>query len=186
MPSPRVESALAGAVNRFLASLDRRNASGDTVRSYRCDLEQFIAYFSLSGENPPEPQAFDHLMIREFMGECYARGNQSRSVARKLSAVRALLRFLAREGTVEKNPAKLVATPKTPQKLPAVMSAEQTNGLIDSIEAESEDRQASVARDRLIFELLYGCGLRVSELVNIDLRDIDLSARWIRVQGKGR
>ncbi len=187
-------SELSRAVERFLESLARENASPHTRVNYGSDLRQFVEYFSPPGEKPPSPGAFEALQVREFMAACYERGNSSRSVARKLSAVRALFEFLMREGSVAVNPAKLVATPKTPKTLPVVMTPEQTNNLIDAVsEAPKPDGDqtqekfpARIARDRVIFELLYGSGLRVSELVGLDLEDFDWNERWIRVRGKGR
>ena len=99
--------------------------------------------------------------------------------------VRSLFRFLAREGTIETNVARLVRTPKAPKRIPLVPSAEQTNGLIDSV-ANAELDRTHPERDLLLFELLYGCGLRISELVGLDLEDFDRSEQWIRVRGKGR
>jgi len=189
------DAELARAVKRFLESLARENASPHTRLNYGSDLRQFIEYFSPPGEKPPTSGAFDALQIREFMAACYARGNSSRSVARKLSAVRAFFEFLLREGTVGVNPAKLVATPKTPKTLPLVMTPEQTNNLIDAVaegppasgQGDAAKRFAArIPRDRVIFELLYGSGLRVAELVGLDLEDFDWSERWIRVRGKGR
>jgi integrase/recombinase XerC len=187
---------LAGEVRRFLDSLRRANLSPYTVRSYSSDLQQFLDYCSPPGEAPPAPTAIDPLLIREFMAQCYRRGNTNRSVSRKLSALRAFFKFLVREGVVAGNPAKLVSTPKTPKTLPNVMTAEQTNALIDSIPvrvpeqtepAEKSNRfPGKPKRDRLIFELLYGCGLRVGELVGLNLEDFDWKERWIRVRGKGR
>jgi integrase/recombinase XerC len=143
-------------------------------------LRQFLDYFSPPGENPPDPTAFDHLLVREFLGALFARGNTNRSVARKLAAVRAFFAFLARERLIESNPARLVATPKLPKTLPTVPTAEQANQLLDATAREGQ------ARDRAILELLYGCGLRVSELVGLNLEDFDWEQRWIRVRGKGR
>jgi integrase/recombinase XerC len=192
---PLPDSELSRARARFLESLARENASPHTQLNYGSDLRQFVEYFSPPGEKPPAPGAFDALQIREFMAACYGRGNASRSVARKLSAVRALFEFLVREGTIEVNPAKLVATPKTPKTLPVVMTAEQTNTLIDAVaetpppggtEDAAHRFPARIPRDRVIFELLYGSGLRVAELVGLDLEDFDWSERWIRVRGKGR
>lgn len=193
MPSSQTDSRprnskLADAVERFLDSLARENASSHTRSSYASDLKQFVEYFSPPGETPPPPAEFDPLQIREFMGACYRRGNGNRSVARKLSALRAFFQFLVRQRVIAGNPARLVATPKIPKGLPVVMTPEETNQLIDSV-ACKEDRPHSPARllrDRVIFELLYGCGLRVSELVALDLQDFDWNERWVRVRGKGR
>ena len=184
----RSNTTLAAEVGRFLESLARANLSLHTRRSYASDLKQFAEYFSLSGKAAPAPSEFDALKIREFMAACYRRGNSNRSVARKLSALRSFFDFLVREGVIPHSPAKLVATPKTPQTLPAVMTAEETNALIDALPQQegNEKGTARLARDRLIFELLYGSGLRVGELVGLNLDDLDRGERWIRVRGKGR
>ena len=188
------QGELRHLIGRFLDSLARANFSTYTLRSYRSDLRQFVAYCSPPGESPPPAAEIDPLLIREFMADCFERGNINRSVSRKLSALRAFFNFLIREGLVMNNPAKLVSMPKTPQTLPAVMTPEETNTLIDSIpgarrDGSKKDGQVSSAiphRDRLIFELLYGCGLRVGELVGLNLDDFDWDERWVRVRGKGR
>ncbi len=194
------QTLLEPAIQSFLASLRRANLSPNTIRGYASDLKGFTAYFSPPGETPPAPVDFEPLEIREFMADCFRRGNTNRSVARKLAALRAFFRFLVREGLVPSNPAALLNTPKLPKTLPAVMTAEQTNRLVDSVGSLSpagtrsgepsgeggEGRAVFIAaRDRLIFELLYGCGLRVGELVGLDRADFDLRERWIVVRGKG-
>jgi integrase/recombinase XerC len=104
-------------------------------------------------------------------------------VARALAAVRSLYRWLAREGVVEQNPAKLVATPKLPKKLPRVPTIEEMNSVIDGAMPEAA---AFPERDRLMLELLYGCGIRNSELTGINVDDIRLSAEAILIRGKGK
>jgi integrase/recombinase XerC len=99
--------------------------------------------------------------------------------------VRGLFRFLLREGAIPVNVARLIRTPKAPKTLPSVMTAEQTNALIDGVAADKLERPHP-ARDRAIFELLYGCGLRISELAGLSLEDVDRSEGWVRVRGKGR
>src|SRR6202022_618176 len=94
-------------------------------------------------------------------------------------------KHLLREGIITTNVARLVRTPKAPKSLPVVMTAEQTNTLVDGVATNKLD-QPYPARDLAIFELLYGCGLRISELVGLDLEDFDFSERWVRVRGKGR
>ncbi len=134
---------------------------------------------------PPEPRAIDLLLLREWMVSLYNQSLSAVSIRRKLAAVRGLFRFMQRDGVVEVNVARLARTPKAPIKLPEVMTAEQANNLIDGVAANQLDRPHP-ARDRAIFELLYGCGVRVSELAGLDLGDLDRSEGWIRVRGKGR
>jgi integrase/recombinase XerC len=178
-------SELETAIERYLGELHRTNASPHTLRNYASDLAQMAEYFSPRGTRPPLPSELSALDLREWLGDLYTRGLDVISVRRKLAAVRSLFRFLAREGTVPANVARLVRTPKAPKRVPVVPTAEHTNMLIDGV---AEDRFGSPhpARDLLLFELLYGCGLRISELVGLNLEDIDTRERWVRVQGKGR
>jgi len=149
------------------------------------DLKDFLEYFSPPAAEPPAPASITALELREWLGSLYERGLDPVSTRRKLAVVRSLFRFLAREGSIETNVARLVRTPKSPKRIPIVPSAEQTNGLIDSVATAELDR-THPERDLLLFELLYGCGLRISELVGLNLDDFDRSERWIRVRGKGR
>jgi len=176
---------LATAIDRYLADLRLQNASPHTIRNYASDLEQFASYFTPPGQRPPAPGEFTVLQIREWMGDLYHRRLSPVSVRRKLAAVRSLFQFLAKRGGVPTNVARLVKTPKAPQRLPAVPTAEHTNELIDAV-AEDRLERPFPERDRLIFELLYGCGLRISELVGLDLEDFDTREQWVRVRGKGR
>jgi integrase/recombinase XerC len=178
-------SELSTAVERYLTELRVRNASPHTLRNYATDLERFVDYFSPKEAEPPLPSAFTVLLLREWLSHLYQQGLSAVTMRRKLAAVRSLFDFLAREGTVPTNIARLVRTPKAPQKLPSVPTAEQTNALLDGVAAGKLER-AFPERDLLIFELLYGCGLRVSELVGLNLEDFDRTEQWIRVRGKGR
>ncbi len=172
-------------IREFLDELRRENASPHTVRSYAVDLEQFAAYFTPPGGEPPAPEALDTLAIREWLGHLYAQGLTATTIRRKLAAVRSLFRYLIKHGALSTNRARLVATPKAKRLLPRVMSAEQTNRLLDRI-AEKDLRRAYPERDVAIFELLYGSGVRVSELVALDVEDLDLAGRWLLVRGKGK
>jgi len=178
---------LARHIELFLDELRRQNASEHTVRNYASDLDQFLAYFSISGKTKPTVEQIDALAIREWLGHLYEERLTAVSMRRKLAAVRSFFKFLLREGFVEKNVARMVRTPKMPKTLPEVMTAEQTNTLVDGIAgaADQFDRPYP-ARDLAIFELLYGCGLRISELVGLNLEDFDFNERWIRVRGKGK
>jgi integrase/recombinase XerC len=178
-------SELAQATERYLAALARENASAHTVRNYAADLAQFLEYFSPPGADPPAPAWIDALALREWLGSLYHRELSVITIRRKLAAVRSLFAFMLREGTVRSNVARLVRTPKAPKRVPLVPTAEQTNTLVDGIAADTLERPHP-ERDLLLFELLYGCGLRISELVGLNLDDFDLTERWIRVRGKGR
>jgi integrase/recombinase XerC len=182
---------LATQIQRFLEELRRANVSAHTLRNYASDLEQFLRYFTVKGERGaglrPAVEIIDGLAIREWLGDLYQQRLTAVSMRRKLAAVRSFFKFLVREGVVETNVARLVRTPKAPKSLPRVMTAEQTNILVDGVtNAAGKFEQPHPERDLAIFELLYGCGLRISELVGLNLDDFDFSERWIRVRGKGR
>jgi integrase/recombinase XerC len=178
-------SELARQIERYIAELARGGASPHTVAAYAADLRQFLEFLSPPEMAPPEPPAVDLLMLREWLAALYRMKLEAVSIRRKLAAVRGLYRFLLREGVVPLNIGRLVRTPKAPQKLPEVMTPDQVNTLIDGVGADKLERPFP-ARDRAIFELLYGCGVRVSELAGLNLEDVDRAERWLRVRGKGR
>jgi integrase/recombinase XerC len=178
-------STLPAAAERYLASLALQNASAHTLRNYAADLRQFIDYFSPPGADPPPPSKIDPLQLREWLGSLYDAGLSVTSIRRKLAAVRSLFKFMLREGAISTNVARLVRTPKAPKRVPIVPTAEQTNTLLDGVAADQLERPHP-ERDLLLFELLYGCGLRISELCGLNREDLDRSERWIRVRGKGR
>jgi integrase/recombinase XerC len=181
-----VTSELAAAISRYLAGLARENASPHTLRNYSSDLDQFMEYFSPPGQGTSTaPREIGVLQLREWLGHLFDQGLGAITVRRKLAAVRSLFKFMLREGTIAANPARLVRTPKAPKRVPIVPTAEQTNMLVDNVAADTLDRPHPT-RDLLIFELLYGCGLRISELAGLNLEDFDRTERWIRVLGKGR
>jgi integrase/recombinase XerC len=178
---------LAAQIDLFLDELRRQNASEHTVRNYASDLHQFLAYFSISDQTEPTVKDIDALAVREWLGHLYEQQLTAVSMRRKLAAVRSFFKFLLREGFVEKNVARMVRTPKIPKTLPEVMTAEQTNALVDGVPGTADKfERPHPARDLAIFELLYGCGLRISELVGLNLDDFDFNERWIRVRGKGK
>jgi integrase/recombinase XerC len=166
------------AVTDFLRHLRERNASPHTIKAYSGDLANFAAYAGPRGWN-----SIDHIAIRGFLSQLYEKGLGKTSVARSLAAVRSLYRWLAREGVVEQNPAKLVATPKLAKKLPRVPTIEEMNSVLDG---KMPEAAAFPERDRLMLEMLYGCGIRNSELTGINLDDIRLSAEAILIRGKGK
>ena len=192
---------MKGAIEKFLSYLRSvRNASPLTIYGYETDLAQFLEYLSPPDSQPLTPAEIDHRMIREFLGRLHDLHLQKSSIARKLSTLRSFFKFCAREGLVKDNPARLVATPKLPKRLPAVLSAEEMNAFLDQLaKAESErppratrhtrkseaEARLMLPRDRAILELLYASGLRVSELTGLDLADIDRKEQMLRVLGKG-
>jgi integrase/recombinase XerC len=166
------------AISQFLRALREKNASAHTRRAYAKDLGEFAAYVGDAGL-----KQIDHIRIRGFLSHLYEHGLSKTSVARALAAVRSLYRWLAREREVEQNPAMLVATPRLPKKLPRVPTIEEINTVLDG---DLPQAASFPERDRLILELLYGCGIRNSELVGIDLDDVRWSAEAVLVRGKGR
>ena len=178
-------SELGEQIESFIAELKRQNASPHTIRNYASDLEQFRDYFTPPDGEPPAPRDFDLLAIREWMAHLYEQNLSAVSMRRKLAAVRSFFKFLLRNGAIAKNVARMVRTPKAPKTVPRVPTAEQTSVLVDGVASNKLDTPLP-KRDLAIFEMLYGCGLRVSELIGLNQDDIDAAERWIRVRGKGR
>jgi len=178
-------SDLAHAICDFVAELKLRSDSPHTIRNYAADLREFTEYFSPPGENPPAMADFDLLALREWLANLYAADLKPATIRRKLACIRAFFRYLSREHRILSDPARLLRLPKMPKPVLEAPNAEVTNDLIDSVLKGGADRPHP-KRDLLLFELLYGCGLRISEAVGLDLRDIDRSEGWLRVRGKGR
>jgi integrase/recombinase XerC len=186
------------AVKQFLVYLRVvRNASPHTIRSYDNDLGQFLTYLTPPGTAMPLPQDVTHLLIREFVAHLHDLRLEKSSIARKLAAIRSFFKFAVREGIVVRNPARMVATPKLPKRIPSVLSAEELNAFLDGVVAgtrgsgqgqrrsETDHSRLMVKRDRAILEMLYASGLRVSELVGLNLGDMDRKELMLRVRGKG-
>lgn len=173
--SPEVRKGITA----FLNSLPGKNASEHTLRAYQNELRRFAEFLG------PEMRwkDVDHVFIRSFLSHLHEQGLSKVSVGRALAALRSMYKWLAREGMVEQNPAKLVTTPKTSRKLPRVPTLEEMNNVLDT---EMPESAAFPERDRAIFELLYGCGLRNSELVGIELPDLDFANGLVLVRGKGK
>jgi integrase/recombinase XerC len=172
----KLDKSITGFL-RYLRS--ERKASEHTVVAYEKDLTKFATFI---GPEVAWPE-IDHLLIRGFLAELFQQGLSKPSAARALASLRSIFKWLAREGKVKQNPAKLVSTPKLPKHLPRVPTIEQMNNLLD---ADFAATGAFPERDRAIFELLYGCGIRNSELVGIDLADVHWSSESILVRGKGK
>jgi len=161
------------------------NASINTLRAYDSDLSQFLQFLAeRTGRRRTDlaPGDFDHQHIRAFLSELHRRGNSRASAARKLAAIRAFGRYLRREGLVDGDPASLVGTPKREVRLPAHLGEAEISRLLEVPDAS----QPLGRRDRAILELFYASGLRLSELVGLDVSDVNLSSRVVRVMGKGR
>ena len=166
------------ATDKFLRSLRERNVSPHTIKAYSGDLANFSLYIGSR-----KWREIDHVTIRGFLSHLYEKGLGKTSVARALAAVRSLYRWLAQEGIVDQNPAALVSTPKLPKKLPRVPTMEEMNSMLDS---QMPEIASFPERDRLLLELLYGCGIRNSELVGINLDDVRLSSEAVLIRGKGK
>ncbi|MBS1823327.1 MAG: tyrosine-type recombinase/integrase [Acidobacteria bacterium] len=191
-------SEFAGLAERFLAMLaNERGASEHTVRAYAREVRGFAAYLEELLGKDARVKEVEHLHIRAYLGELYRRGLTKASAARALAAVRSWFKWMAKEGLVEQNPALLVSTPKLPKHLPRVPSAEEVNRVLNSLEEtkaggrkksapEDVDAVAWPERDRVIFELLYGCGIRNSELVGLNVDSVKWGDDAILVRGKGR
>ena len=178
---------LAEWIDKYLAYLRyQRNASEHTLRNYASDLQQFLHHLTHTpeGVDRPEPalEQIDNLTIREFLGRLHQRGNKKSSTARRLAAIRSFLKYLSVEGAIAANPAKLVASPRQEKRLPDFLALDAVSSLVEAPDTST----AAGKRDRAMLELLYGTGIRASELVGLDLGDLDLQEQLVRVVGKGR
>ncbi len=204
---------MKAAIDKFLEYLRSvRNASPHTILNYGNDLEQFQTFLTPQETPTPKLTKINHQIIREYIGHLHEAGLEKTSIARKLAALRSFFKHCVREGMLKDNPARLVATPKLPKRIPAVLSAEEMSGFLDQLaglqnpgaarRGNRKDREVAVQmptgqllkledglllrRDRAILELLYAAGLRVSELTSLNLLDMDQKDRVVRVIGKGR
>jgi integrase/recombinase XerC len=161
-----------------------RNASAHTVRAYESDLGQLLAHTAAAAETTVadlRPAQLDRLALRAFLGDLHKRGHTRASAARKLAAARTFLKYLRREGVIEDDPGAMVSTPKRDIRMPAHLSEGEMSALLDAPAADTPLGR----RDRAILELFYASGLRVSELAGLDVDTVNLSARMVRVLGKG-
>src|SRR5580700_9937166 len=191
-----------------------RNSSPHTLVNYGNDLQQFVTFLTPPGTETPKLSQVNHHMIREYVAHLHDTGLEKSSIARKLAALRSFFKYCVREGRLNENPARLVATPKLPKRVPAVLSAEEMNGFLNQLSPSGKvaghgDRRKTqrdksgaavkrlgispgipedgllLPRDRAILELLYAAGLRVSELTGLNLADMDQRDQILRVRGKG-
>ena len=170
-------------LNAFIEYLRlNRNASVHTAAAYESDITQFLDFARHHlNKSDLEPASLELGTIRAFMAELYRQGHARASVARKLSALRAFGRYLRREGWIDTDPASLAASPKREIKVPAHLSIDEMERLLETPDVADPLGR----RDRAILELFYASGLRLSELVGLDLEDVNLRARMVRVMGKG-
>ena len=179
----RMSEGLLKYVDIFCDFLKRKGSSQHTVRAYRLDLTQFLDFLREElGLDDPRPSEVDRLAVRHFLGTLARSGYDRASLARKLSAVRSFFVFLRREGAVEVNPASSVRPPKGGGRLPRFVDVDRMRALLDSLPKGT----ILELRDRAILELLYGAGLRIGELVRLDVDSLDLLTGTLRVRGKGK
>jgi integrase/recombinase XerC len=184
--SQTMRHSLSAAVAEYLKYLSlQRNFSPQTVRAYRADLERFCEFWEKDFANEParatQLSRIDTLAIRAHVASLHRAKLSSRSLSRHLSALRSFFAWACREGVCAKNPAAGVPSPRTPKTLPRALTAADTDRLL----AVEDEGAPFPERDRAMFEFLYATGLRVSELSGVDLDDLDLSQRLVRVLGKG-
>ena len=181
--APALAPAIEELVDAYLQVLaNERRASAHTLRAYQRELHGFSAWLSdrLPGRAIDQ---IEHTHIRAYLGTLYYRGLSKASAARALASIRSWFKWLARAGHIEQNAASLVSTPKLPKHLPRVPSIEQMNRVVDSVR---DDAASWPARDKVILELLYGCGIRNAELTGLNINDIHWANEAILVRGKGQ
>ena len=165
-----------------------KNVSVHTLRNYSVDIEQFQRFLKDTNLCPAEDETaidikkIDNVVIRTFLGSLHKKENCNSSIARKLSTLRTFFKYLCREGYIKKNPARVVATPKQAKKLPSFLPIDEAFRLMDT----PDKKTLSGLRDKAILETLYGAGIRISELVSLNITDVDLEKGYVRVLGKGR
>ena len=176
--TPQASDAWRSALRAFDRELQRRGAAERTRRAYGVDLAQLALWSTVGGV---EPDRVDYPVLRRYAAQLAGRGAGPRTVARKLAAIRSFYKSMVELGEMTANPADLLPAPKQPQRLPRTMKAEDVAALLNKIPATTPLE----LRDRALFELAYGCGLRAEELVDLDLQSIDFDAETVRVEGKG-
>jgi integrase/recombinase XerC len=192
VPEATTRSDFWDAAEAFLRVLAaERGASEHTVRAYAREVRSFAEYLGEELGVGASLTQVEHLHIRAYLAVLYGRGLGKASAARALAAIRSWFKWLAKEGRVKQNPALLVSTPKRPLHLPRVPSMEEVNRVITSLEPAAkhrndEDAGAWPERDRVIFELLYGCGIRNSELCGLNMPSVRWADDCVLVRGKGK
>ncbi len=170
-------------VSEFLDHLEiERNYSRHTRSAYSGDLGQFLSFLSEhGGAGLPSPDSIDKSVVRAFLRHLHREGFSRRTIARRFAAVRSFFHFLCREGVVSSNPCVYLTTPKWDRHLPRFLD----HGQVEALLGQPDRGQVLGLRDAVILELLYGAGMRLSELVGLDVGSIDLTEERVRVIGKG-
>src|SRR5687767_6315688 len=176
--SPGPEAVWAEALRRFDRELQRRGAAERTRRAYGTDCGELARWASAQRLRPDE---IGYPLLRRWAARVSSGGAAPRTVARKMASARAFFRVLVEHGELRANPADLLASPKLPQRLPRTLKDHEVARLLDRIPATTPLE----LRDRALFEIAYGCGLRAEELVNLDLLSVEFDAEQLRVVGKG-
>ena len=176
-------------IEKFKRFLDiEKNVSEHTLRNYISDLEQFHQFLkntslcSKDTKGDIDIKDIDNLVIRSYMGYLHKIGNRGKTAARKLSTLRSFFQYLIREGYTDKNYPKMVSTPKQEKRIPSFLSVDDIFKLLES----PKGKKPLILRDLAILELFYASGIRISELVNLDLKDLNFKDRFVKVLGKGR
>jgi integrase/recombinase XerC len=174
---------LSKAAETFISDLEVRNYSPHTIDAYRRDLSRFVAFLAeLAHEEDPPLSAFDSASVRRYVAWMVASRYARRSIQRSLASLRALGSFLKRRKAVRVNPVLGLSAPKPQKRLPSFL----TRGETEKLFATNPGADERDLRDRAILELLYGTGIRLSELVSLDVGDVDAVGGIVRVTGKGR
>jgi len=167
-------------LSQFLTSLKHeKNASPHTISSYRRDLLQLAVFLE---ERKVKLKEVDNIVLRGFLAVLQEKKNKKSTIARKLASIRTFFQFCIKMKWLEDNPAKVVATPKQERHVPSFLSEDEMAEFLDI----PDSRQPLDLRDKCLLELLYATGIRVSELVGINLEDVDFTERLIRIRGKGK
>jgi integrase/recombinase XerC len=170
-------------IETFIETLSaEKGFSPHTCRAYRKDLEQFLDFLDRQSESETSPdiRRVDGMVIRSYLGFLHKKCEKT-TIARKLSALRSFFRFLVKKGLISRNPAEAVLTPKRGRPVPNYLPVDEVFRLLDSLKGNS----VLALRNRAILETLYSTGLRVGELVGVDVRDVDFDGGVVRVLGKG-
>ena len=181
--SAKTRNTIAESAKRFLISLkEQLNYSENTIQAYAVDLTQFNDFLSeYHSDSNVSVEKIDKLSIRHFFGKLDEEGISRKSIARKLAALRSLFKYLIRTGVIENNPAKNFSFPKMEKRLPTPLSVEEALKLVTAPKADT----FAGARDSALLELLYGTGARLSEIVSLNIRNLNWESGTVRLFGKG-